>query len=142
MDCKTEYLVYFRKICIITLANITVRNLLGVQLDRMRPSPHYQFHEKYESGRTHLCYMSRVMTELHCKNRSVKMYTIDPFHLTSSSENLECANLVGNFTVRFHIIITLCRALCSEVCILGDAALIHVNLTAHQHGERGISRRV
>ena len=28
------------------------------------------------------------------------------------------------------------------VPILGDAALIHVNITAHQHGERGISCRV
>ena len=35
-----------------------------------------------------------------------------------------------------------CCALCSEVRVLGDAALIHVNLTAHQHGERGISRHV
>ena len=55
-------------------------------------------------------------------------------------KNIECAILVGNFTVRLYI--SLCCALCSEVCILGDAALIHVNLTAHQHGERGISRRV
>ena len=35
-----------------------------------------------------------------------------------------------------------CCALCSEVRVLGDAALKHVNLTAHQHGERGISRHV
>ena len=34
------------------------------------------------------------------------------------------------------------QSLCSEVRILGDAALIQVNLTAHQRGERGISRRV
>jgi hypothetical protein len=50
--------------------------------------------------------------------------------------------LIGHTGGQFHcafFYITRCRALCSEVCILGDAALIHVNLTAHQHGGHGIS---
>ena len=52
--------------------------------------------------------------------------------------------ILTHFTWRHHAFwyITLCCALCSEVHILGDVALIHVNLTAHQNGERGISRRV
>ena len=45
----------------------------------------------------------------------------------------------GQFHCAFLYIIPCC-ALCSKVSILGDAALIHVNLTAHQHGERGIGR--
>ena len=40
------------------------------------------------------------------------------------------------------IYITLCCVLCREVHILCDAALIYANQIAHQHGERGISRRV
>ena len=68
-------------------------------------------------------------------------FGIDPFHMTSSSEKSWMCHTGGHVYWAFSYI-TLCRALGSKVCILGDAALIHVNLTAHQHGERGISRRV
>ena len=82
------------------------------------------------------CYLAGSVYSSYFKQR-----VVDPFHLTSSSEKSWMRHTGGQFHCAF-LYTTLSCALCSEVRIWGDTALIHVNLTPHQHGERGISHRV